>query len=344
MHFDLLDFERAVPKPLIDFYLEKLDVEADRRSIESMYNALNDNNPVLVNDLYQNYSYAGKTAVNIFEEVTLPKGFLSKERMIRVLQRELGRTDIFGKEFRPPLSEEPQINYVEDRDDSIIIQFVVKGKNRRIRNGYDIIEVASIQFEFAIVRFMGPTIIELRCAYNQHAKFLACFENYFKNDLGEPNKEFEWLPITKVSNEEAEKIAKILSAGLVEADHKDDGIYDRHIVTANPMIRNLREQEEYVKQFKNKMLLSQSLLISYQEVTPYGNYTCDIKFKINLNTGFQFLSKVSESVIDYVMGVFIDVRYNGLTPESVEEAQRLPVQPMPLSTEAEQKESSEVKV
>jgi hypothetical protein len=310
MAFDIIDFEKVVPKPLLDFYVEKMELEADRRSIESIFNSLNEKNSTMVNSLYDNYKYAGRTAVNIFEEVTLPSEFLTKEKFEKILIKELGTSKIYNKEFRPPLSEEPQINFVEDRGDSVLVEFVAKGKNRRLRNGYDIIEVASIQFEHAVVHFVGPTIIELRCPYSLHSKFLSCFENYFRNELNESNRIFEWVPITRVSNSEAEKIAKILSAGLVEADHKDDGIFDRHLVTANPDIRDLRTEDEYVQQFKNKMLLSQSLLIDYEDITPYGTYKTTIKFKINLHTGFQFLSKVSESVIDYVMDVFMDVRYN----------------------------------
>ncbi|MGZ9774037.1 hypothetical protein ACXY7N_26140 [Bacillus toyonensis] len=312
MRHDILDFEKVVPKALINFYVDKMELEADRRSFETMYNAINESAPDLIERLYTNYSCAGKTAVNIFQEVTLPGGFLTKEKMVKILQREIGVNEIFNREFKPPLSDEPQINYVEDRGDSILIQFVAKDKPRRIRNGYDIIQVTSVNFEFAIVRFMGPTIIELRCAYNKHNKFLSCFESYFRQELGEESREFKWIPITKVSNAEAEEIAKRLSAGLVEADHKDDGIYDRHLVTASPDVKNLREQEEYVQQFKNKMLLSQSLVINVKEETSFGEYENEIKFKINLHTGFQFLSKVSEAVIDYVMQVFIDVRYKGI--------------------------------
>lgn len=310
MDFDILDFEKTVPKGLVDFYVEKLELKSDRRSIISMYNSLNEDNQDIVKQLYSEYCYAGKTAVNIFEETTLPTGFLKKEKMISILQKELGRKDIFKKEFRPPLSEEPQINWVEDRGDTLLIQFVSKGKSRRIRNGYEIIEVESIEFEFAIVHFLGPVIIELRCAFNQHSKYLSSFESFFLPLIeGEESRKFNWIPITKVSNTEAEKIASILSAGLVEADHKDDGIYDRHIVTASPKVRDLRLQAEYTQQFKNKMLLSQVLVIDYEDQTDYGIYTTNIKFKINLNTGFQFLSKVSEAAINYVMNVFLDVRY-----------------------------------
>lgn len=322
MNFDVLDFEKAVPKTLLDFYIEKLELETDRRSLVSMYNSLNENNPSIINKLYGEYCYAGKTAVNIFEEITLPSNFLTKKKMIEILQKELGRINIFNTEFRPPLTEEPQINWVEDRGDTILIQFVSKGKNRRIRNGYDIIEVSSIDFEFAIVHFYGPTIVELRCAYNQHSKYLGCFEGYFLSAIeGEETKNFEWSPITKVSNEEAEKIAGILSAGLVEADHKVDGIYDRHIVTASPQVKDLRAQEEYIQQFKNKMLLSQVLIIDYEDVTDYGSFKTEIKFKINLNTGFQFLSKVSEGAIDYVMNVFLDVRYKTNNSLPVDESE-----------------------
>ncbi|SHN87467.1 hypothetical protein [Desulfitobacterium chlororespirans] len=32
MEFDLFDFEKVVPKHLLDFYLDKLKIDADRRS------------------------------------------------------------------------------------------------------------------------------------------------------------------------------------------------------------------------------------------------------------------------------------------------------------------------
>jgi hypothetical protein len=309
LNFDIIDFERVVPKPLLDFYLDKLESKADRRSIESMYQGILEKEPELTKSVFSNYRYAGRTAVNIFEEITLPAGFLTKERMEESLKKELDVTDIYNNEFQPTLSDSPQINFIEDRGDSIVIQFVIKGKERRVRDGYEIRTISSVDFELAIVRFMGPTLIELRCSYNRHGKFLAFFENLFQLADGFQAHRFEWTPITKVSNAEAEKIALKLAAGLIEADHKDEGIFDRHLVTASPRIRDLRQQTEYIEKFKNKMLLSQTLIISYTEKTRFGDYVTDIKFKINLYTGFQFLSKVSEPVIDYVMKVFIDIRY-----------------------------------
>jgi len=305
----MLDFERVVPKHLLDFYLDKLKLGADRRSIESMYEAIKDRDESLVNNTFSAYRHAGRTAVNIFEEITLPSGFLTKEKFEYLLKKELNTENTY-QEFRPPLSEKPQINYIEDQGDKILIQFVNKGREKRIRDGYEIKTVTGINFEIAIVHFYGPVLIELRCAYNMHNKFLSCFEDLFRLVSDYEKHSFEWFPITRVSNPEAEKIARILFAGLVEADHKDDGIYDRHIVTASPTISDLRQEEEYIKQFKNKMLLSQSLIIDYIEKTNIGECPSKIKFKINLMTGFQFLSKVSEPVIEYVMKVFLDVRYN----------------------------------
>lgn len=310
MNFDIFDFERVVPKPLLDFYLDKLGSDVDRRSMESMYHGLVDKNPELAQETFLRYQHAGRTAVNIFQEITLPSGFITKEKMEILLKRELGADNIY-QEFQPPLSDTPQINYVEDHGDKILIQFVVKGKERRIRDGYEIKTITGINFELAIIHFLGPTLIELRCAYNMHGKFLACFEDLFRTVTGYESHKFQWIPITKVSNAEAEQIALILSAGLIEADHKDSGIYDRHLVTANPNIRDLRQQHEYTETFKNKMLLSQILIISYNENTPFGEHNTDIRFKINLHTGFQFLSKVSEPVIEYVMQVFLDVKYSG---------------------------------
>lgn len=309
MEIDILDFERVVPKHLLDFYLDKLKLETDRRSIESMYDIIKNQDESIVNNTFARYQYAGRTAVNIFEEITLPSDFLTKQKLEDLLKKELNTTNIY-QEFRPPLSEKPQINYIEDQGNRILIRFINKGKERRIRDGYEIRTVTSVNFELAIVHFYGPILIELRCAYNMHSKFLTCFEELFRLVSGYEKHSFEWVPITRVTNPEAEKIARILSAGLVEADHKDEGIYDRHIVTANPSVPDLRKEEKYIEEFKNKMLLSQSLIIDYIEKTNLGDCPTKIKFKINLMTGFQFLSKVSEPVIDYVMGVFLDIRYN----------------------------------
>ncbi len=306
------DFYKLLIEKMLEFifYIEKMELETDIRSIESIYNSLNEEVPELVKRICDNYRYVGKTAVNIFEEESIFNE-VTKEQFIQVLQKELGADEIFDKEFRPPLHEKPQINYVEDRGQSILIRFVMKGKARNIRDGYDIRQVASSEFEVAIVHFEneGRVLVELRCSYSKRAKFLACFEQYFQNATGRQGIDFDWKPITKVSNKEAEEIAKRLSAGLVEADHKDSGIYDRHVVTASPHIKDLRDQEEYITEFKNKMLLSQVLTIDYTEETDYGEYKTEIKFKINLNTGFQFLSKVNEGVVEYVMKVFREVRY-----------------------------------
>ncbi|SEI74639.1 hypothetical protein [Paenibacillus polymyxa] len=311
LNFDIVDFERVVPKPLLEFYLDKLDVEADRRGFATMYEGLNSCNSKITKAIYENYKYAGRTAVNIFEEITLPSNYLTRERVIKYIKKEVGAENIFNKEFRPPLSDHPQINYVEERNNSLLIQYVLKGRERRVRNGYEVVTISSVEFEYAIIHFNGPNFVELRCAYNAHSKFLGCIEGYIRdNDEIYKTHKFEWSPVTKTTNAEAEKIATILSAGLIEADHKDDGIYDRHLVTASPRVKDLRQENEYIEQFKNKMLLSQNLIINYTEKTPYGDYNREIKFKINLNSGFQFLSKVSEPVIDYVMKVFIDTRYS----------------------------------
>lgn len=310
MNYDILDFESCVPKQLLMFYLKQLKIDADKRSIENIYNALIETSPELVDKVYNNYRYAGITAVNIFESALLYKR-ISRESFIAFLKKMQGKDIIFGVEFKPVLCEQPQINLIENRGDTILIEFVMLGKNRKVRDGYDIKVLRSLEFEVALIHFEsdGQVLLELRCPYNKRKKYLETFESYFKSILGEQDLDFEWDSITQVTSVEAEKIAQKLSAGLVEAEHKDDGIYDKHIVTASPTVKDLREQEEYVNEFKNKMLLSQILIIPYTEETDYGEYKADIKLKINLTTGFQFKSKVNEGVVEYVMKVFRDVKF-----------------------------------
>lgn len=120
LNFDIVDFERVVPKPLLEFYLDKLDVEADRRGFATMYEGLNSCNSKITKAIYENYKYAGRTAVNIFEEITLPSNYLTRERVIKYIKKEVGAENIFNKEFRPPLSDHPQINYVEERNNSYL--------------------------------------------------------------------------------------------------------------------------------------------------------------------------------------------------------------------------------
>ncbi|MCU7195563.1 hypothetical protein [Turicibacter sanguinis] len=310
MNYDILDFESCVPKPLLMFYLKQLKIETDKRSIESIYNALTEFSPQLVDKVYNNYRYAGITAVNIFESEVLCNR-VNKEDFIAFLKGTVGQTEIFGVEFKPSLCEQPQINLIEDRGNSILIEFVMLGKPRKVRDGYEMRTLRSIEFEVAIIHFEedGQVLLELRCPYNKRKKYLETFESYFKLILNNQTLEFEWDPITKVTNEEAEEIARRLSAGLVEAEHKDDGIYDKHTVTASPTVKDLRKQQVYIEDFKNKMLLSQVLTIDYIEKTDYGEYKTEVKFKINLNTGFQFVSKSNEDVVEHVMKVFREVKY-----------------------------------
>lgn len=310
MNYDILDFESCVPKPLLMFYLKQLDIETDKRSIEGIYNALTEVNSQLVDKVYKNYRYAGITAVNIFESEVL-YNTVKKEDFIKFLNKIIDKKEIFGVEFKPTLSEQPQINLIEDRGNSILIEFVMLGKPRKVRDGYELRTLRNVEFEVAIIHFEedGQVLLELRCSYNKRKKYLETFEYYFKSILNNQVLEFQWDPITKVTPEEAEEIARRLSAGLVEAEHKDDGIYDKHTVTASPAVKDLRKQQEYIEDFKNKMLLSQVLTIDYTEKTEYGEYKTEVKFKINLNTGFQFVSKSNEDVVERVMKVFRDVRY-----------------------------------
>lgn len=311
MLFDVLEFENAVPKKLMEFYVNKMELTADKRSFVSLYDALNSHNENTVRKLYSEYCYAGRTSMNLFKSQKLPVNFLNRHNVVNMLQHLLGTPDIFNREFKPTLSESPKINWIEEREDSILIQFVSNGKPRRIRNGYDINIVNSIEFEFAIIHFSVSNVIELRCSYNKHQKYLSQIKEYINSTLlkATPLDNFDWIPLTKVSEEEAVQISTILSAGLVEADHKDSGIYDKHRVTASPNVTDLRQEDAYIAEFSDKMLLSQVLVIPYKEETEYGVFETEIKLRINLKTGFQFLSKVNEPGIQFVMNAFLNVKF-----------------------------------
>ena len=100
MNYDILDFESCVPKQLLMFYLKQLKIDADKRSIENIYNALIETSPELVDKVYNNYRYAGITAVNIFESALLYKR-ISRESFIAFLKKMQGKDKIFGVEFKP---------------------------------------------------------------------------------------------------------------------------------------------------------------------------------------------------------------------------------------------------
>lgn len=312
MEINKLQFINSVPSDRLKHTIDTEKIECAKSSIELMFDGLQTKKPEIVNDIYSQYRYAGKTAVNIFEAIDFPESFNSKEALLIQLKRKLKLGSIVsGKELRPKLEVTPQINLIEDLGEAVLLQWV-SGEKKTIYEGYDPVDRIFPSFEYMLIRFGNPVFIELRSSFSTHRRFLDAFEKLLEDSEGNGPK-LNWLPVTKVTEAEAEEISRRLEAGLLESEVIGEGCIGKLSVCAAPGIDDLKKQKQYNEMVAGRQYLAQVFHVNYQE-TDTG-YSTKVKFRINHNGGFEFKSKVSERIIRRILDVFVEVRY-GLNNDS----------------------------
>jgi len=305
---NVLQFKRVVPKDRITHHIERENIECVKDT-DAMLEALIKERKMLAGQVYSEYKYAGRTSVNIFEATNFPQEFNSRDSFLLHLKNRLGiDTQIVGVEFRPEIQETPQVNLIEMLDDgSLLIQWI-SGHNRPELDGYGIVERLVPKLETMIIRFGNPVFVELRSSYNQRRTYLTLFASFLAKNEESAVPIIEWLPITKVTEAEAEQIANKLNAGLLESEHLGDGCIGKLALSAAPGIDNLKEQKQYNDMVNGKPYLAQVFHVDYSESD--SGYTTKVKFRVNHKGGFEFKSKVSERIIKRILDVFVEVRYH----------------------------------
>ncbi|SMG56467.1 hypothetical protein [Paenibacillus aquistagni] len=306
MQVNRLEFERVVKRDRIVHAIDTEKVKCDKTSIQTMYKDLNEKKPDVLKRLYSEYKYAGKTAVNIFEAPDFPFELNNKDAFLKHIKGKLGiNSRVTGIEFRPVLSLMPKINFVDDLGDAILIQWV-SGEPKVGWSGYEVVEQIKPSFEIMLIRFGSPVFVEVRSGYTNSRKFLNHFEQLISTDE-RGIISINWLPVTQVTEKEAEKIASILNAGLLESEVIGEGCIGRLSLSAAPGIEDLNEQQQYRDMVSGRAYLSQVFHVNYQELDT--GYSTKVKFRINHKGGFEFKNKVSERIIRRILDVFVEVRY-----------------------------------
>lgn len=300
-----LHFKKVVPKDRIQHHITKENIPVSNNSYDGMYDALVEHKAKLAEEIYREYEFGGKTSLNIFEIIDFPKNLNRKKSLVNHIKGKLGiNTKIVDVPLKPPISKEPQIHLIKELDNALLIQWV-SGVIKEEWDGYSVIQRLDPKYVTTIVRFGSPNFIEVRAGFNTTLQYLKIFKQLLSND--ENPSDIEWVPLTKLTETEAEKVAEILGAGLLDAEHLGSGGIGKYAVTVGPDDDDLRKVDEYNKQFSGKKYLSQVLRVNYKDVAT--GYETKVKFRINMNGGFEFKSKVSEKIIKRIMDVFVEVRY-----------------------------------
>jgi hypothetical protein len=307
MNMDLLEFKRVVAKDRLQHQVTQDKIDCKHSSMDEMYEALCKQSKRKAEFVFADYQFAGKTSVNIFEAINFPKELNNKQAFLKRIKHSIGISDniAMGMPLKPKITEVPQINLIKDIGDDLLIQWV-SGKPRLERDNYGIVERLVPEFETMIVRFGTPFFVQLRSGFTYCRRYLSLLESYLSNEKSQVIKN-EWLPLTKVTEKEAEEIAKILNAGLLESEHLGEGCIGKFSVSAAPDIEDLKLQQQYKDMVLGKAYVAQTMSIDYLEVDT--GYSTKVKFRINHNGGFEFKSKVSEKIISRIIDVFVEVRY-----------------------------------
>lgn len=312
-----IEFIKKVPNDRLKYIIDNEKIECSKTSIEVMFDGLLEKKPATVEDIYSQYKYAGITAVNIFECTDFPDELREKSSLLVHLKRKLGLNSVvLGKEIKPEITTEPQVNLIEDLGEVVLIQWV-SGEKKLIWDGYEEIERISPIFEYMLIRLSQPVFIELRSGYSKHKKYMDALKRLLAKNEDETVK-LTWLPVTKVTEAEAEKISSILNAGLVESEVIGEGCIGKLMVSAAPEINDLKQQKQYTDMVAGRPYLSQVFHVDYEEQDT--GYSTKVKFRINHKGGFDFKSKVSERIIRRILDVFVEVRYGQALANEEQEA------------------------
>ncbi|MFS0688982.1 hypothetical protein AB1K89_07050 [Sporosarcina sp. 179-K 8C2 HS] len=305
-------FKKKVAKDRLVHHIEKEKITCSKNNIEEMYVALLEKDKTLVQELFDEYQYAGKTSVNIFEIAGFPQKLNNKRNFLSHIQKKLGVTNILNRKLLPSISEVPQINLVEEIKNGIRIQWV-HGINVENTDGYKVISRIDLRFVTTIITFGSPVFVEVRAGYKNSVTYINLLRFLISND--ESPVDLTRIPLTKVTEREAEEIADILEAGLLEGEHLGSNGIGKYAISADPDTKDLRDLDEYKKGYMGKKYLAQTLNVFYEDAE--SGYKTNVKFRINMNGGFEFKSKVSEKIIKRIFDVFAEVRYKQVSSEKV---------------------------
>lgn len=249
--------------------------------------------------LVEEFQYAGKTAVRLFKPIEdIPEKY-SNIKQFRAFLRDRYNENIFTKGIRVTPTESPSLYRAVEYNGKFYLSFVYLGKERRIFRNFEIVRERPQNVDFLVVHF-NPLLLQVRVPAGKDK----LFKQAFAKSLG-INYDVHWTNYLALDANQIKSVVNKLSCGLSVAQHKmAEGPIDTITVTAKPHV-SLAGQPEYDEQYCDIPMNSAKIEIPYE----YSNgFKESISLKIN-QEGINFLSDVSEEIIDFVINLLVNEKF-----------------------------------
>lgn len=308
---DALQFVQLnnVPIDSLRFFANQQGISITSLRKEDIWQEISDKKPELATELYHEYQFAGRTAVDWYLEKPLPGSPSSVPRTSDEIWNQiiamyssdimyLGRT-------RPPLESNPQLVYAEritvNGKILVAMMFAYNGPPRRFLVDYEPRFDVPTYFDYVVIRPGDTLIVEVR----GNAKMSQRLVGAALRILDLTTDDFERIQLS--GEEMCNSLVPLLDAKIQTARHKSPvGDYDYIEVMADPDVGDLAKSERYQTDLANSP--SRRKILTFSFTYSFGMEEI-ATIEINTESGnIWFRSAVGEQVIAHVLGKVLIAR------------------------------------
>jgi hypothetical protein len=300
-----------VPSAALKNVVKSRQIEARLSSNEEMAAAIAEKDSGFANELADEFKFAGSTAVNLNILMSgISPEWHDKEFFKRKLREKFSEA-IFTSGIRPNLEVIPKLIRAYEHEEKLVLAFSFLGPARRYLDDFEIVSRRPQIVEYVVIHF-SPFAIEVRANHEQNIMF----RDSVLSIMGIQH-EVVWEKATKLSEEQANELARNLKARLRAAKHKMiEGPYATKEVTANTQVEDLENDEAYKKEFNNQPMKKKTLVFDYDYSFGYSD---TISYVIT-DEGLWIRSKAGEEVISHILNHIIKIRYpSDMSEEELDE-------------------------
>lgn len=296
---DILVME--VPSGALKEVIKERNIESKLNSTEDMAAAIAEDNPTFGSYLADQFKYAGSTAVNLNIAMRGVEAAWSQKDYFKDKLRERFSAAIFDGGIRPNLEKTPKLISAHDLNDKLVLAFSFLGPARRFLENFQIVSRSPQMVDYVIIHF-SPFAVEVRASQDRNLMF----RDSVAEIMGKKPEDIAWEKATKLTEEQANKLAVRLNARLRSAKHKmTEGPYATKEVTARTQIEDLQSDEQYRTEFNNQPMKKKTLRFDFEYSFGYSD---TISYEVT-DEGLWIRSKVGEEVISYIIGEIMAIRY-----------------------------------
>ncbi|WP_088321258.1 hypothetical protein [Bacillus wiedmannii] len=300
MHLkDVLIME--VPAGALKEIIKKKNINAKINSIEEMATAVNDYDDGIANELANEFKFAGRTSLNFNIMMnSIPDTWKDKQYFKQKLVEKYGDA-ILSQGTRPELDKIPKLIKVYEKHEKLILAFSFLGSPKRYLENFEIVSRCPQMVEYVIIHF-SPFAVEVRAKAEQNKLFC----NAVLDIMDIPTEKAVWDKVTKLTEEQANKLARNIGARLRSAKHKMlEGVYATKEVTAHTQIQDLQSTKQYQEEFGEQPMKRKTLVFKYEYSFGYED---NISYVIT-DEGLLIRSKVGEEAISHLLKEILKIRF-----------------------------------